>query len=136
MHRLPHEEYLSRYRLAAGLLLLKWMMIPASFGFLGYALFHGQRDAVHLALGLLGLTVALFIFQWLLAARCRCPLCLGLPLAHKACSKHRNATRLFGSYRLRVAHSIAWKGFFRCPYCGESTAMEVRQHRRDRQNRY
>lgn len=134
MHRLPHKEYLLRYRLAASLLLFKWLMTPVSFLSLGYALFHGERGHVHLALALIGLTVGLFIFQWLIAAYCRCPLCLGLPLAREACVKHRNATRLCGSYRLKVAHAIIWKGYFRCPYCGETTAMEVRQHHRERES--
>lgn len=129
MHRLPHEEYVIRFRVAAALLLVKWLMIPAVAGLLGYALFHGKRDLVHLALGMGGVTVVLFIWQWLVAARCRCPLCLGLPLAHKACVKNRTATRLWGSYRLRVAHAIFWQGCFRCPYCGETTVMEVRQRR-------
>jgi hypothetical protein len=136
MHRLPHEEYLLRYRMAAALLLFKWLMIPVSFAFLLYSLVVGERALVFLALGLIGLTVMLFVSQWLLASRCRCPLCLGQPLARKACSKNRNATRLFGSYRLRVAHSIMWQGCFRCPYCGEPTVMEVRHHHRGRGYRH
>ncbi len=133
MHRLPHEQSLSRYRIAASLLLLKWLMIPGALGYLVYALAVHKQEQVHLALGALGLVLGLLIFQWVIAARCRCPLCLGPPLARKACVKHRTATRLFGSYRLRVAHSIMWKGYFRCPYCGESTLMEVRQRRRHRE---
>ena len=129
MHSLPHEEQLFRYRVTAALLLLKWLIIPAALVFLGYSLVVGDRNQVHLALGLMGFALALLIVQWVLAARCRCPLCLGPPLARKACVKHRSATRLFGSYRLRVAHSIVWKGCFRCPFCGETTVMQVRQRR-------
>ena len=53
----------------------------------------------------------------------------GHPLAHKACVMHRNTRRLFGSYRLRVAMAVVFLGWFRCPYCGEPTAIAVR-HRR------
>lgn len=136
MHSLPHGEQLFRYRVTAVLLLLKWLIIPAALVFLGYSLVHahwnqvgGDWNHVYLALGLMGFALALLIVQWVLAARCRCPLCLGPPLARKACVKHRSATRLFGSYRLRVAHSIVWKGCFRCPFCGETTVMQVRQRR-------
>jgi hypothetical protein len=135
MHRLPHEQHLFRYRLASSLLLLKWLIIPGSLGFLGHAVIAGDRERVHLALGLVGLTLLVLVVQWFIASKCRCPLCLGTPLARKACVKHRNATRLFGSYRLRVAHSIIWKGYFRCPFCGETTVMEVRQRRRYRDHR-
>lgn len=139
MHSLPHEEQLFRYRVAAALLLLKWLIIPAAMAFLGYwlvvALVDGPQDQahdrnqVHLALGMMGVALGLLIVQWVLAAKCRCPLCLGTPLARKACVKHRTALRLFGSYRLRVAHSIMWTGCFRCPFCGETTVMQVRQRR-------
>jgi hypothetical protein len=132
MHRLPHEQHLFRYRLASALLLVKWLIIPGSLAFLGHAVIVGNRDRVHLALGLVALTLMVLVVQWFIATKCRCPLCLGTPLARKACVMHRNATRLFGSYRLRVAHSIIWKGYFRCPFCGETTLMEVRQRRRYR----
>ena len=31
-----------------------------------------------------------------------------------------------GSHRLRVALAILFKNQFRCPYCNESTALELR----------
>lgn len=133
MHRLSSEGTVFRYRLAAVLLLLKWLLIPGSIGFMLYALLLGHPELVHAALGVIGFTVVLTIVQWLVAAKCRCPLCIGLPLCHTRTVKNRHAQRLFGSHRLRVAHSIFLKGYFRCPYCGEPTAMEVRErHRRHR----
>ena len=130
MHRLPNEDHLFRYRLAAGLVLLKWLVVLGALGFVGYSVVLGEQEQVHFALWLLAGAMLLLVCQWVAARRCRCPLCLGPPLARKDCVKHRNATRLFGSYRLRVAHSIVWEGCFRCPYCGETTLMEVRQRGR------
>jgi hypothetical protein len=121
---------LFRYRLAAGLVLSKWLVLLAALGFVGYSVVTSEREQVHFSLWLLGAALLMLVCQWVVAARCRCPLCLGPPLARKDCVKHRGATRLFGSYRLRVAHSIIWQGCFRCPYCGETTVMEVRQRKR------
>lgn len=135
MHRLSHEGSVLRFRLAAALLLLKWLLIPGSFAFLGYTLLLGHPELVHTALGVLAFTVVLAIIQWLLASKCRCPLCIGLPLSRNGTVKHRNARRLFGSYRLRVAISVFLKGYFRCPYCGEPTAMEVRERGTRRHSR-
>ena len=43
-----------------------------------------------------------------------------------ACSKHRDAKKLMGSHRLRVALAIVCKNQFRCPYGNESTTLELR----------
>lgn len=130
MHRLPNRQSVRLFRLAAYLLLLKWALIPGAFLLLCGSLFAGNRDLTHLAIALIGLAVPLTIVQWLAAARARCPLCIGLPLARKTCVLHRRARYFLGSYRLRIANSIAFRGYFCCPYCGESTAIEVRQRRR------
>jgi hypothetical protein len=126
MHRLPRQYSVIRFRIAALLLLVKWVVIVGSSGSLAYALFMANRDLTHLAIILLGLVVPIALLQWLVANRARCPLCIGLPLAHMACATHRGTRRIFGSYRLRVAISVIFQGWFRCPYCGESVAIEVR----------
>jgi hypothetical protein len=69
------------------------------------------------------------IIQWGMARRARCPLCMTPVMETKRCSKHRNAKPFLGSYRLRVALSIIFKGSFRCPFCHEPTAIQVRQKR-------
>jgi dTMP kinase len=115
--------------LAAFLLLFKWLVIGAATVLLGYSLCIGKNDLTHLAIGLFALSVPLTLALWLSAGRARCPLCIGNPLAHNACVTHRKTRRLFGSYRLYVALSILLKGRFRCPYCGEPAAIEVRPKR-------
>ena len=47
-------------------------------------------------------------------------------LAKKDCTKHRHARTFLGSHRLRVALAILFRNSFRCPYCNESTILEVR----------
>ncbi|MBN8460748.1 MAG: hypothetical protein J0M04_23195 [Verrucomicrobia bacterium] len=133
MHRLSNEGSVLRFRVAAALLLVKWLLVPASLASLLYTILLDHRELILVSLGVIGLTVVVAILQWLVSARCRCPLCIGLPLCRTATVKNRNAQRLLGSHRLRVAHNIFLKGYFRCPYCNEPTAMEVRDrhHRRN-----
>lgn len=56
----------------------------------------------------------------------RCPLCAVPVMAWMGCSKHRQARRLFGSYRLRVALSILFLGHFRCQFCNEPTTLKAK----------
>ena len=128
MHRLTNSYSVLQFRIAALLLLIKWPLIAGSATALGYSLCVANRDLTFLAICLLGLAVLVALAQWLVADRARCPLCVGQPMAHKTCVTHRDTRRLFGSYRLRVAHCVVFQGWFRCPFCGESTAIEVRHH--------
>ena len=129
MHRLPSASVLHRFRLAAILLLLNYLLAPVSLGLLAWSIVMHERTLTLVACGMLALAIVFAIIQFLTASRARCPLCLTPSLANKACSRHRNARKLLGSYRLRVAGTIVFQGKFRCPYCGEPTAMEVRQRR-------
>ena len=132
MHRLPNQKSVARFRFVALLLLASRLLMAASPVLLVCALIDGDRELTHLALALIGAALLLTIIQYFGAARCRCPLCLGPPLAHIACIKSRNARRWLGSYRLRVAISVMLEGEFRCPYCGEFTAIAVRRRRHGR----
>jgi len=129
MHRLPNQYSVTRFRLAALLLLVKWLLVMAAAAVLCNSLCVGNCDLTLLAVGLLGLAVATTLVQWLVAGRVRCPLCIGHPLSHRACATHRETRRLFGSYRLRVAMAVIFKGRFRCPYCAEFTVIAVRRRR-------
>ena len=129
MHRLPSQQSVHRFRLVALLVLATRLLVVGSPMLLGYALVVADRDLSHLALGLLSLVVPITHIQWIGAARLRCPLCIGTPLAHNRCAKSRRARRLFGSYRLRVALAILTEDHFRCPLCGEFTAIAVRRRR-------
>ena len=129
MHRLPNQQAVSRFRLAALLLLCNRLLIVSLPGLLVYSLIIAELNLTHFSLALVGVSVLLTIILWVLVARLRCPLCIGLPLAISGSVRSRRARRLFGSYRLRVAIAILMKGHFRCPYCGEFTSVEVRRRR-------
>jgi len=129
MHRLPNRYSVTRFRFAAALLLGKWLLVAGSVALLGYALWVASRDLTDLAVALMGLAVLVMFAEWLVAARARCPLCIGFPLAHNTCATHRDSRRLLGSYRLRVAMAVVFQGWFRCPYCGEPTVVAVRRRR-------
>ena len=127
MHHLPTQHAVIRFRLAALLLLIKWLLFTGSAAVLAYSAWLGSRPLAQVAVGMVGLVVPVMFAQWLSATRARCPLCIGHPLAHRACATHRDTRRLFGSYRARVAMTVIFRGRFRCPYCGESAAVAVRQ---------
>jgi hypothetical protein len=126
MHRFRSHSIIARFRIVSLLIFLKLLMIPTSLGMIFYALFENDKPLLVKGTAASGLTICVAVTQWLLAARTRCPLCLTPVLAQKACAKNRNARKLFGSYRIRVAVGVLFKGSFRCPYCNEPTAMEVR----------
>lgn len=129
MHRLPSQSAVTRFRFAAYLYIISILLIISGFAYIGWALYSGLERHVIFASGVIAAAVITFIFQCISASRARCPLCLVPSMAKKNCSKNRNAKRLLGSYRLRVAGSIILHGNFRCPYCNEPTALEVRQRR-------
>lgn len=129
MHRLPSRAALVRFRLSAYLYVFGILTLIAGIGYLGYSIFIDHRAHIVIAGSVVVAGVLMLIFQWASASRARCPLCLTPSLARKNCSKNRNAKRLLGSYRLRVATSIMFQNHFRCPYCNEPTVLEVRQRR-------
>jgi hypothetical protein len=129
MHRLPSQSSVTRFRLAAYLYVLFFLLLIPGASYLGWALFNHHHQHVIFASCAMGAAVATFVFHWITASRVRCPLCLVPSLAKKNCSKNRNAKRLLGSYRLKVSSSIILHNNFRCPYCNEPTVLEVRQRK-------
>jgi hypothetical protein len=130
MHRFQSQSIITRFRFASLLLCLKYLLIPAIVTVFIYSMFQESNQFLIVAMALTVITVVIVILQWILAQRTRCPLCLTPTLASKKCSKHRNSTPLFGSYRLKVALSVLFRGWFRCPYCNEPSAMKVRERQR------
>lgn len=126
MHRFQSKSTILRFRLTALLLVLKCAMVPLVGGVLVYSFIENDHELAIVALGLGFTTVLMGILQWLLAARTRCPLCMTPVLASKGCSKHRHARSFLGSFRLRVALAVLFRGSFLCPYCHEKSAMAVR----------
>lgn len=131
MYCLSNQIVVKRFRLAALLILAKWLLITGSFPLFGYALLVDRRDLSYLAIGLLGLAGIVSISHLMLGAGTRCPLCFVPSFSHLQQSKSTKASHFLGSYRLFVALGVIFKGRFHCPYCAKNVAVRSRQHRGD-----
>ncbi len=130
MHRFQSRSVVTRLKLAALLMCLKWFLAPAAIAIFIYSLIYKMEYLTLVAFSLAAASVLAGIFQWIFASRARCPLCMTPVLINKDCSRHRNAKRLMGSYGLRAALAITVKGNFRCPYCNEPSVLQVRERAR------
>ena len=116
-----------RLRIASLLLLANRMLIAVAIALLLDSLLSNDSFLTILGVVLMVTGILLLVAQWVAALHAGCPLCRTPVLAPMRCMKHRNAKRLLGSYPLRVALAILFTERFRCPYCNEPTAMEVRE---------
>lgn len=96
-------------------------------GLTGYAVWHSSHEMMLMVLTGIGVFVLTWLLYMLAASLCKCPLCRSGPMSSKRCVRHRNARRLFGSYRMRVAAGVLFTNHFRCPYCGEPTRCQVKK---------
>ncbi len=127
MHH-PHTlSAVRHYRLAALMLLSNRLLAPAAAGLLLFSLMTANHQWTMIGSGLVFLSMVFVPAQWIAASRTGCPLCLTPVLAPKTCMKHRRARSFLGSHRLRVAFTILFRNRFRCPYCNESTGLELRE---------
>jgi hypothetical protein len=103
-----------------------FLSMPVATGFLIQGFVTRELVCFIIAGGVVAAGLTCLTLNFMMSGRLRCPLCMVTPLQNRRCSKHRSAPKLFGSHRLSVALSILFKQSFRCPYCGEATAMQVR----------
>jgi hypothetical protein len=96
-------------------------------GLLAQATLTANFDLTLIGVALVIPFFVLMFIQWIVASRTGCPLCRTPVLAPRSCIKHRRARSFLGSHRLRVALAVLFRNHFRCPYCNESTALEVRE---------
>jgi hypothetical protein len=132
MHSLPNQSVVRRFRLAAVLLLLKWIFFTAALSLCGYSMIMDRRDLMVIGIASMVLGVIVSLLHWAIAGRARCPLCFVPSFSHQQCAKNRKALHFLGSYRLFVSLSVVFRGWFRCPYCGEPTSITVSQRFRNR----
>lgn len=126
MHRLSSHYVLRRFKVASLFFLLVFLLLPFTIVFFLYGLYANDAAWVQYA-GIALVSSLLFkVLSVLMAGRVKCPLCMAAPLTNLGCAKHSSAQTLFGSHKLAVATSVLFEGKFRCPYCGETTAMQVR----------
>lgn len=126
MHRLSSHYILKRFKVASLFFLLVFLLLPFTIVFFLYGLY--ANDAAWMRYAGIALVSSLLfkVLSVLMAGRVKCPLCMAAPLTNLGCAKHSSAQTLFGSHKLAVATSVLFEGKFRCPYCGETTAMQVR----------
>jgi hypothetical protein len=127
MHRPRHAQVIVKLQLAALLLCLSRLLIPAALAMAITAVLSGETGHLKIALALGGSALVLAVLHWIFASGGKCPLCTMPVLSRKGCSKHRNAATIAGSHRLPVAFGVLFKGHFRCPYCNEPTLLEMRE---------
>jgi len=114
-----------RLRITGLLLIGSRLLMFGGCGSLFVSFLTHDRNLMIFGSGFLILSFMLTIAQWISSSQARCPLCRTSVLAPMGCMKHRRARSLLGSYRMRVAFAIMFTAQFRCPYCNESTAMDV-----------
>lgn len=133
MHRLSSHYVLKRYRIASLFIVFMFLTLPVAVGFFLYGLYEKDASWMQNAGIVLAAGVVLKLLSFMVGGRLKCPLCMGAPLRNLGCSKHRTAETMLGSHKLAVATSVIFQGKFRCPYCGETTGMHVRERggRRD-----
>jgi hypothetical protein len=127
MHHPRTKSSVFLFKFAAILLFTNWLLAPAALGLLGKSLLTYNDPMTLVGSGLGIFCMLLVVTQWMAGSGTACPLCRTAVLAPKDCSKHRKAKRVLGSHRLRVAIEILFRNRFRCPYCNESTTMELRE---------
>lgn len=132
---LPSRFAVLRYKLAALGWILLLLLIPGAVAMACYTMFVMDRGPGVIALKLIGLALLAFLLHWLFSLRARCPRCLAGSFSSKACSRHGSSRSLLGSHRLHVAMSVVFRNHFRCPYCGEFTAMKARTASSSRRRR-
>ena len=126
MHRPRSTTAVFRFRLAATLLVGNCVLALVAVALIARSLVTQNFQSTMIGSGFVLLILLLVVGQWIAAAGTRCPLCCTPVLAPMRCAKHRHARTLLGSHRLRVALAILCKNHFRCPYCHETTGLEVR----------
>ena len=137
MHRFPSKSTIYRIRFVAFLFCFRCVAVLVVGGVLLYSFIENDHELMVGALGLGLACILICLVQWWLARRTGCPLCQTPVLARNGCAKHRNARTALGSYRLRVAMAILFRGSFHCPYCHEPSVMEVRsRHSRTQTKTY
>lgn len=127
MHRPRSISAARRLRLASLLVIATPLLVFTAWSLLMVSFFANNRQLMISGSSLMVIGLVLIIVQWFVASHAGCPLCRTPVLASMGCVKHRRARRLLGSYKTRVATAIVFTDQFRCPYCNELTAMEVKE---------
>jgi len=131
MHRPRSQSAIYRFRIVALLWFVGFLLFPIGGGLFVYSFIETDNILTWIAIILIILAGIMLIAQLLISSRTYCPLCMVPVMANLSCAKNRHARKLFGSYRTYVAGEILFRNSFRCPYCNEPTALQVRSKPRN-----
>ncbi|NWK56633.1 hypothetical protein HW115_13505 [Verrucomicrobiaceae bacterium N1E253] len=96
------------------------LIAMSAIGVLAYGAYTYDQKLVYCGVGVGALwliSVSLFMVK---GGSLKCPLCMNPVWASRKCQKHSRVKPALGvSYRLGIATSVAFRGHYRCPYCGE-----------------
>ena len=96
-----------------------------TLGLLAYSFFNKELDSIYLYAGAAGTTLSFGILALIIGSKCRCQLCQVSLIMPQKFSKHKNAKRLFFSYRLHLTSSVLLLNRYTCSCCGESFSCAV-----------
>ena len=124
MHYVKSSARANAFRRASIILIFAALSIVIAVGAIVNTLIQKTEES----LWLLGISIisalAFSILALIVSGTCRCQLCQASTMRSLKCTHHKNAQKLAGSYRLRIAVSVLAKGSYRCSYCGEAFSLK------------
>lgn len=125
MHYLKQRSLARAFWRASFLYLLASLSLFVTAGIVVYIyLYRSDENLLPLCIAFI-VSLFLWILQWFTAENCKCQLCQADIMRSSKCSHHKSAKKFMGSYRLRIASAVIFKGNFRCAYCGEEFQVSV-----------
>lgn len=129
MHHIQSKFRANAFRRASTVFILAYLSLFVAAGSTIYIIVEEPEGQLALYGSILGTTLLLWILALIISGTCRCQLCQASTMRSLKCSHHTRAKRLLGSYRLRIAVAILFKGSFRCSYCGEAFNLKPKEER-------
>lgn len=120
MHHQRSPRVVRNLNLGAYHFMFNILLAIGSVGYFIYsAVMYDQRGMMMSGGGAAVWLFSAMIF-FLKRASMKCSLCMSPVWGARKCQKHSKVKPALGiSYRLGIATSIIFKGYYRCPYCGE-----------------
>ncbi|MGB0991076.1 MAG: hypothetical protein ACPG32_01240 [Akkermansiaceae bacterium] len=86
---------------------------------------------LYIAGGCAAALLTLQVIHVMEAGKVICPMCRSQLMSAQRCARHRQAKKLFGSYRLRLAVQVVLTNAFTCQFCGGRYQWRGRKKERE-----
>ncbi len=93
--------------------------------FLGFSFYEKEVQFLYFTGAFAGASIITGFLALLTGTKCQCQLCQVSLMSYQKYSKHRNAKRLLGSYRLKLSLSVLTLNRYICGSCGETFSCNV-----------